>query len=308
MKKPDISSDHMTAKKDSYWQNLTGGNTGSYKEKILDELISIYGDKKPKHLLDIGCGTCELVFKYEKKFDAASVTCMDYDPKVISLLKEKYPNESVNWVVQDVFTLKDWPGQKFDLILLLDMIHEVYSFHGRPGRDVTEAIDHQKGLKIVKDMISNVCAVTSQTGSILITDNVVCEENQNIEVKIKKPEALQAVRYFFDHYLTKRFSHHWLSQDILEMNSRDFCTLLTQYNKVKSGNWDRWNVEKLETHQYFTLNEFEKAFSEYGFDVHAVIGTPDDAEKEWNEDFQVLKGLSRLPEKRITLLAKRSKS
>src|SRR4051794_7167672 len=113
----EISASHKSAKKDSYWENLVGGNTAAYKEAVIEQLLERYPPAKRESLLDIGCGTCEVIFKYMDKFAAASATCMDYDPKVINRLQAQYPRPGIRWAVEDVFALKNWK-ESFDVIFL----------------------------------------------------------------------------------------------------------------------------------------------------------------------------------------------
>lgn len=297
-----IATRHKSSKKNSYWENLVQGNTASYKEKMMDYLLNLHGPLTVKKILDIGCGTCELIFKYQDCYPASHATCIDYDSKVIEQLQRKYSRHNVHWMVQDVFQL-NMIEQKFDLIFLLDMIHEVYSFYGRPTGDVNTPINHMKGVEVVKKLLMNVASVTQQGGGIIITDNILCEEDVTIKIKLKNSDTIKAIDYFLKNYRTKKLNAEFITNDIMTIGSHDFCVLLTQYNKIKQNNWDRWNVERLETHQYFTLTQFERFFINEGFALYPVIGTPQDAKQEWAEDFDILEGLTSMPEKRITLLA-----
>ena len=89
------------------------------------------------------------------------------------------------------------------------------------------------------------------------------------------------------------------------INARNFCNFSpTQYNKIKNRNRDRWGVERMEIHQYFSPKEYEFEFAKRGFKLYAIVETPSDVLEEWSSDFAVIEGLPSLPPKRITLLAK----
>lgn len=304
MQHSDIASEHKDVKTDAYWENLVGGGTAAYKEQIIDDLLRAHGPARIDSMIDIGCGTCELIFHYQAAFGAKSLVCMDYDAGVIGLLKEKYPDQVVEWVVADVFELGK-SGRRFDLVFLLDMIHEVYSFYGRSDRDVSQPVDHALGLKAVRSLLDNVAEATRPGGGVIITDNVLCEEDKDVVVKLRSPRVVETVRYFLEHYPTRRIEARFQAPDEIVMNSRDFCILLTQYNKIKAENWARWSIEKMEIHQYFSLSEYRDEFARRGFTLHAVVETPPDALAEWSEDFAMIEGLPALPLKRITLLAKK---
>lgn len=303
----NLAETHQAAKGSFYWNNLTAGTTGQYKEAVIEGLISEHLSSPIARILDIGCGTAEIAFRFRAHFGARDLVCMDYDSSVLKQLEAKFGSDGVTWLCHDVFQLKDLEKGKFDLILLLDMVHEVYSFYGRPDKKLEQPVDHSLGLNFVRELLDNVVSICSVGGGIVITDNVLCEEDHAIKVRVRNSAAIHAVRYFLSNYPTKKIEHRWDFDDQLTINSRDFCTLLTQYNKVKNENWDRWNVEKMEIHQYLTQSEYISEFSKRNFKTHIVVGTPDDAKQEWQNDFEVLEGLSSIPAKRVSLIAIREK-
>lgn len=297
----DISASHKQLKIENYWDDLVHGTTGQYKENAIDRLLAEHFPPLCTSILDIGCGTCDLIIKYGNQLNANRLFCADYDENIINQMKLSYPDARINWHVADIFQLENW-SERFELVFLLDMLHEIYSFYGRHDRNLNQPIDHQLGQKYVKDAICNIASITKSGGAVVITDNVLCPENIDLKVQIKNPDALNAINYLFKHYPTRQFDV-LINDDILSIKSHDFCVLLTQYNKIKQEQWERWNVERFETHQYMTLEEYEKMFAELDFIVHAIVGTPKVAYDEWSTDFKILDGLSEIPDKRITLLA-----
>ena len=205
MSQHDIASVHQDAKKETYWGNLVGGNTAAYKEAKIDELLRAHGPKNVRAMIDIGCGTCELLFRYQQEYRAPELVCMDYDAKVVEKLRQKYANANAEWVVEDIFALGKWT-RKFDLIFLLDMVHEVYSFYGRPGRDIKLPVDHALGRKAVSDVLDNVAAIAAPGAGVVISDNVLCEVDGPVRLRARTAEALESVRYFVEHYTTRKFT------------------------------------------------------------------------------------------------------
>jgi len=298
----NITSSHKKSKKETYWNDLIGGTTSQYKEEMMLGLVDKHYKRSCEKLLDVGCGTCEVILKYASIFKAKSLTCLDYDASIIEKMKNKYSKESITWKVSDIFDIQGW-SEKFDLIFLLDMLHEIYSFYGRTNKDIQSPVDHALGIGFVRQAITNLAEHTNKGGGMIITDNILCEQSTEIWVLLRNQEVLEAVQYFFNHYPTKRFKYHLEGHNILRINSRDFCILLTQYNKIKSKDFDRWNVERFEIHQYMTLKEYQTFFRQLGFSTYHTVGTPKSSMQEWENDFEVLKGFTKIPEKRITLLA-----
>jgi SAM-dependent methyltransferase len=304
---PDIAEAHKGVKTGAYWQGLTGGPTAAYKLAELDALIEARRPPEVRSLLDVGCGSCEAVFHYLKRFGGSRATLLDYDAAVLEGLKARHPEAAadprITWLAADAFALGGRP-ERHDIALLLDMVHEVYSFYGRPGRTPGEPVDHALGLAAVERLLDGVCAAMNPGGLVCITDNVLCEERGPVRVRVLNPAARGAVARFLAEYPTRRMPAR-LDGDELSLPARDFCILLTQYNKIKRGDWARWNVEKLEIHQYWTLAEYRRAFATRDCELFASVGTPPDAAAEWREDFAVLEGLPGIPEKRITLAARK---
>ena len=300
----DIADSHKENKKASYWDDLTGGTTSQYKEKVMEALIREHYSISGGKLLDVGCGTCETILKYSGIFGARSLTCLDYDPKVLEKMKLKLPGGGIIWKVADVFEIGGW-AERFDLVFFMDMLHEIYSFYGRRGGNVQSAVDHTSGKEHVVTAVTNISRLVNRGGGIIITDDVLCPEDVPLRVLIRNRAAREAAEHFLSDYPSRRIAHSFQPDGVLSINSRDFCVLLTQYNKIKRKDMDRWNVERFEVHQYMTPGEYEDLFNRLGFYPHAIVGTPAAAMREWEEDFTVLEGLPGLPQKRITLLAVR---
>ncbi len=298
----DIAITHQNSKGEFYWNDLTSGTTSQYKEMMMDRLVRAHLTPPCHSLIDIGCGTCDTVLRYKQLLQAERVVCTDYDDAIVRQMQKQHASDGVDWRVADIFDLHDLPGS-FDLVLLMDMIHEVYSFYGRPNRDMNEPIEHELGIEVLRKAFEQVTRIVNRGGGIIITDNVLTEQDDMVTVRATRPEVLDAVKYVFANYPTRRFRAALHDDGLLDIPARDLCVLLTQYNKVKRGNWDRWKIERLETHQYMSLSEYRAMFDDFGFDVHAIVGTPDENRAEWDADFEVVAGMSALPEKRITLLA-----
>jgi SAM-dependent methyltransferase len=298
----DIHEEHKHSKNEDYWDNLVAGNTGQYKSFILEQLVNNFYSKKSSRILDVGVGTSEEILKYKDLFHAEKIVCVDYDAKIIERMKSKHQDPFIDWKVADIFNIDETIGT-FDFVLLFDMLHEIYSFYGRPNKDIKLPVDHKMGQDFVKKALRIITQLINPQGGLAITDNVVATENKTVRIKLMNDHIVSTVKFFFKNYPSRIMEHNFVADNIVEMNSRDFCILLTQYNKIKNESMARWNVERLEIHQYMTVEEYEEFFNEVGFKVHYVVGTPRETFMEWQNDFEILDGLDKFPNKRITLLA-----
>lgn len=298
----ELTQTHKSRKRDAYWDNLVQGETAQYKVKALDALIAAHGPSKVDGLLDIGCGTSEIALHYLDALGGRRLVGLDYDAAVVEAAARRYGDPRLEWRQADIFELGR-SADRFDLVFMLDMLHEVYSFCGRPNGDVAEPIDHALGLDAARRALAQVATVVAPGGAVAITDNVLCPDDVRVTVRVLNAQARGAVGRFLDEYPARRMAHRWAGADTLEIGSHDLCILLTQYNKLKQADPARWNVEKLEIHQYMTVAEYRDCFGDLGFTLHATVGTPPDAGAEWTADFRMESGLPGLPDKRITLLA-----
>jgi SAM-dependent methyltransferase len=294
------TNEHKTRKRDAYWEDLVGGGTAAYKLAQLESLLDEHPVPRGGVVLDVGCGTSDASDFVRGLVEASSAVRCDYDAAIVQRESDVCTDPSVEFRVADIFELAGWTDE-FSLVLFLDMLHEVYSFVGR-GADVNAEIDHDRGLRAVREAVASVGRLVVPGGGIVITDNVVCEPEVDVLVEVSAT-ARPAVLRFLAEYPSRRMAVRWPGDSVLAIGSRDLCVLLTQYNKIKKGDEERWTVEQLEIHQYMTAQEYRSMFDDLGFDLHTRIGTPADALEEWERDFRVVSGLSALPPKRITLLA-----
>lgn len=301
--KIDISEKHKGSKREDYWNDLSVGSTTAYKTLKIEELIRNFFPKKCDSILDIGSGgNCDHVLKYRKLLQAKRIACLDYDGKIINQMRQRFPNEGIEWHVADIFELPRFE-KGFDLIFLLDMLHEVYSFYGRPNRNMNEPINYEKGLEHVVTAMENISEIVNPRGGIVITDAILPSENTPVTFRTRSHEITDTIDYFFKNYPSRNFGEILRNGNFIAINQQDFSVLLTQYNKIKKKDWGRWNIERLEQHQYMTKEQYEEVFSRLGFKTHMIIETPAYVLKEWKQDFEIVGGATDFPPRRVTLLA-----
>ncbi len=297
-----LTSDHKDRKQTAYWDNLIHGVTSVYKAKAIDCLIKNYGPKQVSRILDFGSGTSPIALTWLDALGADLLVCADYDAAIANAGQESNRNPKVQWRVADILQIKGWE-EKFDLVFLLDMVHEVYSFAGRIESSVNGAVDHAIGQQKVEQALQQISSVMALGGGVIITDNILCPENVLVTVRLNSPNVVNAIKVMCDEYKCRDLGITWVDEDTIRLMSHNLCIVLTQYNKIKAGDMARWNVEKLEIHQYMTMKDYESVFLRLGMTVHAIVGTPDDSWQEWTTDFTMIDGMESLPQKRVNLIA-----
>ncbi|NQW09049.1 MAG: methyltransferase domain-containing protein [Alphaproteobacteria bacterium] len=306
---PDVSvEEHKSRKVEAYWADLVEGETGLYKAGVIKRLVDDHLRIPVRQVLDIGCGTSEIARRLAERIGSERVVGVDYDAEIIDKLRRHEWKVGIDtqWRVADIFDIGAW-DERFELVFLLDILHEVYSFVGRSddGKGGQLIINHQKGLDATYRALDSIAKVVPSGGGIVITDDILPDHNESVEVKAKNPKVLSTLKTFVEEYPSRQIDLEWTSTDTFRIPAHDFSIVLTQYNKLKNGDLQRWNVEKLEIHQYFREADYRDVFRSLGFTPHIVVGTPCGARDEWCDDFEMLFGLPSIPAKRVSVLAVR---
>jgi ubiquinone/menaquinone biosynthesis C-methylase UbiE len=135
-------------------KNSISLETGRYKfqkkeeKKIINEITKILELNKSDKIIDIGCGTGDVVIPLSRK--VKSITAVDY-PKIIDLLKKRSDKQKVKnmkFISSDMLKLKT--KKKFNKVLAYSLIHYM--------RDKNQ----------LKKFIKKLLGLTSSNGIILI--------------------------------------------------------------------------------------------------------------------------------------------
>lgn len=299
----DIAAIQKKLKAEEYWDELSSGPTSFYKKLVVEKLLREHFDSVPSsRVLDVGCGGSSVAFAFRELLQPREMVCIDYDAKLIEEAKAASSETLVRWREASVYDLADWE-ERFELVFLFDILHEVYSFDGRIDADLEQPISHEKGIASLRRALESVDSVLCNRGGMVVTDNVLCEEQIPVCARCQSPEVHEAVRKLLTEYPSRILKAELSSDGVLEIDSQDFCVLLTQYNKIKKGDWARWKIERLETHQYMTPSEYHSVFDTLGYSVFFELGSPEAAYNEWKEDFSLISGWKDFSPKRISLLA-----
>jgi Methyltransferase domain len=294
------SSEHMSRKRDAYWEDLVGGLTAGYKTSQVLRLLEGRAAPIDSVLVDVGAGTSDLSTLIAARVGTSRILCVDYDEAVVAARQAAETNPDVVWRVSDARELTDL-GERIGLVSFFDMLHEVYSFAGRG--EGSPLIDHARGIAAVHQVLRASAGALAPGGLIVITDDLLPESDGTTRVRCASDDIAAVVRRVEREYPSRQLKIAWLHDREFEINDRDFATLLTQYNKVKRGDLTRWNVEQLEVHQYMSVADYERELGAAGMTVHIDVGTPDAAGDEWAHDFSVLSGLDEFPHKRVAVVA-----
>jgi SAM-dependent methyltransferase len=292
--------EHMRRKRDAYWADLVGGVTGAYKTAQVAGLLEGHRLPEDSAVVDVGAGTSHLSKMVAEMGGAPRIICVDYDDGIVQTMRAAETDPAVEWRTADARELASWTD-RVGAVTFFDILHELYSF---VGRETAEApVDHARGRVAVDEALTAAAQLLAPGGVIIITDDVLPEEEVDVRVACRRHEIADLVRRIEREYPSRPLEIRWIDDLTFEIPARTFITLLTHYNKPKAGDEARWAVEQMEVHEYMKVSEYEAFMRRAGLTPRITVGTPDEALAEWREDFEVLAGLDDFPLKRVAVVA-----
>lgn len=296
-----VPEEHMRRKREEYWADLVGGVTGAFKTQQVSRLLDGRTLPADSKIVDVGAGTSDLSKMLAEMGGLEQIVCLDYDAPIVEEMAAKETDARVEWRVGDARDLGSW-DERVGAVTFFDILHEVYSFVGRSGDD--PLVDHDTGIAAVEEILAASAKVLAPGGIIVITDDVLPEEEATVRLRCRTPEVVDVVKRVQTEYRSRDLEISWTGDDQFEIPAQKLATLLTQYNKPKRGDEARWAVEQMEIHQYMRPSDYERVLGAHGMTVHLDLGTADVVADEWNADFEILGGLpDGFPPKRVAVVA-----
>ena len=121
-----------------------------------------------------------------------------------------------------------------------------------------------RGRAAVDDALTAAAQLLAPGGAIIITDDVLPEEEVDVRVGRPRQEIADLVRRIEREYPSRPLEIRWIDELTFEIPARTFITLLTQYNKPKAGDEARWAVEQMEVHEYMKVSEYDAFMRDAG--------------------------------------------
>lgn len=295
-----VPEEHMRRKRDAYWTDLVGGVTGGYKTEQVSRLLSGWSAPADSKIVDVGAGTSHLSKMVAEMGGAEQIICVDYDDDIVTDGRAAETDPRVEWRTADARDLGSWTD-RVGAVTFFDILHEAYSFVGRVGDD--PAIDHARGRVAVEEILTATASALAPGGVLVITDDVLPEEEGVVRVACQREDIAQLVRRIEREYRSRSLDIQWVDDLEFDIPARTLITLLTQYNKPKRGDEARWAVEQMEVHEYMKASEYDAFLRDLGLTPSIDVGTPPEALAEWQDDFRIVSGLDGFPLKRVAVVA-----
>ena len=232
-------------------------------------------------ILDLGCGIGALTSQLAERFPSALVVGFDRSKHLLEKLAQR--GKSVLTVLGELPYLP-FEENSFDLVVTMQVLHEIFHFRGIHALDRT---------------LRNVHNSLKKKGKLIIFDHV---NPGNTRISLELPEEmLQKLHEFQSKFKPRKITFSHLGKGRIETSMRDFYDFVTKIWALNSGLEEE---EMSETHTPFTCQELVNLVQEAGFEVtHTSRLTPIDRHLEYYGI--ALESAKKLPNRHIILQAKK---
>ncbi|MBU4304056.1 MAG: NAD(P)H-hydrate dehydratase [Candidatus Omnitrophica bacterium] len=247
------------------------------------------------NVASIGCAQAFDLLVLKKEFpDEPNITYMGMDTNPDIIDEAKQVAGDVHFTVQDIVEgdLSDFYG-RFDVIMAVNILHEVYSFYGRHRRgDSKEKIDHELGIFYVKKALENIKKLLTPGGNLILYDGAEVsahEREEEITIRFKNKSTRRKFYRFAREFLPKQIRYKkafgGLWNNKVTLTRQDFLRFVCEYLYVDE---DRWDIEREESWQYFSIEEYVQVLYELGFTVSVDNFTPARQVERWEKDTEII--------------------
>lgn len=274
--------------------------TAAYEtlEKLRNDL------KRPLRIIELGCGEGHILGDVlricaDNRIPIEKSVGVDNQVDAIRSAGEIYPR--TNFIVAD-YTTQILRLEPFDLVMMIGTLHEVYSSN---YSKISEEIDHEHGQKAVVSALFNNLHLVKDNGYILLFDGVEhsLPLNHSITIKFHSDDSLNEFKKFADEYKAFHIRYKYLNlKNCIEVSIRDFTRYIT---KTRFINSNLWEIEKWESYQYFTENEFRKWFDYIGLRI-IKLSTASPYEKDWQQRVKIKTPRLDFPKENILIIGQKS--
>jgi len=251
------------------------------REEIFSAVMA-YISPNVSAILDLGCGIGSLTSRLSERFFSALIVGIDRSKYLLGKLQSRR-ERNILTVLGDITDLPFENGF-FDLVLTVQVLHEILHFKGEP---------------FLKKTLQNIYELLKNEGSFIIFDHAN-PGDAPISLELSE-ELLEKLCEFQSKFKPRRITYEDLGKGRIRIATRDFYDFVT---KIWALNTELEEEEMSETHTSFTCQELMKLIRETRFEiVHTASLTPINRHLEYYGIS--LNSAVNLPNRHIILHAKR---
>lgn len=224
--------------------------------------IGAGGAYRPARVIELGCGEGHILGELLKLCADANIPVgefvgLDIQPGVVERARRLYPR--ANFCVAD-YTNGPLKLKPFDVVLLVGTLHEVYSANRSAS---SGEIDREAGRGGVERALGRAAALAADGGYVVLFDGVehALPHDSKITVRFQSVGALDEFKKFAAEYEAFIVAYESRPGRRVRVSVRDFTRYIT---KTRFINGVLWEIEKRESYQYFSEQEFRKCLRRLG--------------------------------------------
>jgi SAM-dependent methyltransferase len=294
---------------DFYWEvrlheleNLGKREAILTASKLIRDLAERPG--QPVRLLELGCGEGQIIgalVNAHSQVHLINTSCgVDYSSRAIEQCHRSYPGMSF---IEGDFTdrgLMAGLGQ-YEIVLLVNSLHEVFSAAYSP--ELGE-VDVPEGKQRVRQALAGAVERLEIGGYLVLFDGLETSGNvqETIRIRFQHWQARRRFDTFAREYQPFRISFQETGDpSCVELSQRDFNRYVTKSIFLEKP---LWQIERLESYQYFNESEFRNAFAGLELTVHELRTLTVDYEK-WHNEVDIETPEVDFPTEHILILAQK---
>ena len=260
----------------------------------------------PLRLLELGCGEGQVIGTL---LDAHFQVCaiqksvgVDYNAQSLAQCRRDYPGLRC---IQGDFTDPNLLAGlgKFDLVLLVNALHEVFSDSFSP--ELGE-IDVPVAKRRVEQALSEAAGCLESAGWLVLFDGLepAGDPRQILRIRFRDYQVRQEFETFVEQYHPLRIAYRQVEGPLcVELSQRDFTRYITK--SIFLGK-RLWETERLQSYQYYTEEEYRAAFTRQGLDI-SELRTLTMNDEKWRYRVEIETPGYEFPDEHILILAQKSR-
>jgi SAM-dependent methyltransferase len=258
----------------------------------------------PLRLLELGCGEGQVIGTLlDAHFQLCAIQSsvgVDYNAHSLSRCQHDYPG--LNCVEGD-FTDPDLLASlgKFELVLLVNALHEVFSDSFSPELD---EIDIPVAKQRVEQALADAANCLEPGGWLVLFDGLEPpgDPRQILRVRFSDYQVRREFEHFVEQYHPFHIAYRELEDPLcVELSHRDFTRYITK--SIFLGK-QLWETERLQSYQYFTEEEYRGAFARHGLEI-SELRTVTMNEEKWRYRVEIDTSAFKFPDEHILIVARR---
>ncbi len=259
-------------------------------------------DIRPLRLLELGCGEGQIIGTL---LNAHSQVCssgdsvgVDYNARSLVRCQQDFPGFRR---IEGDFTDPDLLAQlgRFDVVLLVNALHEVYSDTFSPELD---EIDIPLAKQRVKQALAAATGCLGPAGWLVLFDGLEPPGDpfQVVRIRFQDSQAFQEFKTFVQEYQPFHINYHQASNPLqVELSRRDFTRYITKSIFLAKP---LWKTERLQSYQYFTEAEFRSTCAALGLKISELRLLTVNEDK-WRRKVEIITDGEIFPDEHVLILA-----